>query len=487
MQNLSKASEQRMLEALEKAATRIAEGDHPNDALIKAAGDAKIPAGHVRLMVNAINTGRTNSHRETADDPLDKSAEFPLADAPTILSALYPDTVSTKSASHATTAVAAEYKQPPHFLETRRRKEMQKTAQAIDWRMTNKKLEIHTDPDRPAKLAWDKVHHLHVNVDETRRVMTETHNRAYKVAQDLRNYFKSAGHISFPEVADNARIMFGDQAARVLRTVAGPALSEKRACFLTPVDTTKAPYSLILEAIKLAAEYSARQEAYTAAVKTANDEAKALLDPFARGPAEGRSVMVNLSSWPGSTKQSVAEEPPKGKSLAGHILGWGASTSKNLVSSGLGLAPAGDIAKDVGKRFSGGESAPKSELLSDLMDPSHDMEIRNIQSEALLNDLMANDDVIRGHHPEEVVDAYNEVSQLAPYASTQKAIIRDLLRKRLSGGGAALDQFMIGDALNSQSKLKEQHVTPETSLSTMKDMGVLPGVTQTHSKSVLGK
>jgi len=90
MSRLSKQTEQRLTEALEKVATLVSEGEHPNDAIVKVASDAGIPAGHVNLMVTAFNTGRTETQRKIGQDIFEKSAEFDLADAEDILNRMYP-------------------------------------------------------------------------------------------------------------------------------------------------------------------------------------------------------------------------------------------------------------------------------------------------------------------------------------------------------------------------------------------------------------
>jgi hypothetical protein len=84
MQSLSKAAEQKLIAAIEKAASLVNTGTAPNDAIIKSAAEANIPAGHINLMVHAYNTGRTTKQREQGSDPLEKAADFQLADAETV-------------------------------------------------------------------------------------------------------------------------------------------------------------------------------------------------------------------------------------------------------------------------------------------------------------------------------------------------------------------------------------------------------------------
>jgi hypothetical protein len=160
----------------------------------------------------------------------------------------------------------------------------------------------------------------------------------------------------------------------------------------------------------------------------------------------------------------------------------------SFITRGLGAVNAADIAKEVAKKLP--TSRPTADLekgdLRSLMDPAHEMEIRNIQSEALLNDLMANDEVIRGHDPEEVIDAYNEVSQLVPFSSNKKAIVRDLIRKRLSGGANALEQFGISDITNTQEKLRNMGTIQDPQLNMLRDIGAVPSAASpTSTRSVL--
>ena len=72
MRALSKEAEQKLIGAIERAATLVNEGADPNSAIIKSASEASIPAGHINLMVHAYNTGRTNKQREHGNDTLEK-------------------------------------------------------------------------------------------------------------------------------------------------------------------------------------------------------------------------------------------------------------------------------------------------------------------------------------------------------------------------------------------------------------------------------
>jgi hypothetical protein len=69
---------------------------------------------------------------------------------------------------------------------------------------------------------------------------------------------------------------------------------------------------------------------------------------------------------------------------------------------------------------------------------------------------MANDDVISGFHPDDVLQHYNEISQLAPRAASQEGLVREILRKRLEGGKNAIDPYDVDLLLNIENKIKQR-------------------------------
>jgi hypothetical protein len=317
--------------------------------------------------------------------------------------------------------------------------------------MTDKKPVVERDPTTAMKKAMATIQKSNQDIELQRMELTRQRDTAIKLATALRTYFATPGHIPFEEVTSNSNILFGKSAAIILDAVK-PTKEGTIKQASVPVNLTAAPYSLVKQAIELASTFVTKREAYNAAVKTAYDESSQLLRPFGRTPAQGLSVMADLCS-------------PQ-------IKHGGFS---DLVRSGFGVMTAGNIGQEIARKVPGTQPTTALEQgdLSSLMDPAHEREIRNIQSEAMLNDLIANDDVIRGYDPEEAVDAFNEISQLAPYSSNTKVIMRDLMRKRLAGGASALDQFTVGDTLGQQQKLRDLNTPNEPRMNALKDLGVM--------------
>ncbi len=455
MSKLSKASEKRLMIALEKAASLISTGLHPNEAIIKAAGDEKVPSGHIKLMVNAINTGTTNAHRTSKKDPLEKAADFPLADVPAILNVLYPDKVKSAAIEIRETTISDEYKIPPRWVKAAQTS-IKPTIQVPA--LTEKKYEPARDEFTATKKAQAALDRLRITHDAAREELSSVVDASIKAAHDLEEYFLTPGAFNYDEVKENSVLMFGKAAEAVFSHIEKRGSAKRN---MHPVDTNKAPYSYVQRLIKISGDFHEKAAAYGAAQKSLIDETRKFYDPFVLSPSLGHSVLTGLSSL-----MQKSAEPAK-------------TWLGDVVRGGFGMMAGGDTAKGIAKNIPGTRPPSEKEELDDLrsvLDPSHESEIRNIQSEALLNDLMANDEVVSGYDPEEVLDAFNEISQMTPYAANKKVIMRDLLRKRLAGGGQALDQFTIGDTLKSQQTLKDLNTVPEVNISVLRSLGILPNV-----------
>ncbi len=445
---LSKEAQKNLMTALDAVATHISSGEHPNDAVVKVASDMQIPAGHIHLMVNAINTGSTNAHRMSHDNTLEKASSFPLASTDKILAELYPDQVKTKKAQQQASVISSDYKSSPNWLNAQSKRE--KLARNINWSMTDKKVN-YIKEDKSAKEAYCKTIKMKKDVDAKKLAVTAITGEADKVANELREYFKQTNSYNYKTVKANAEIMFGKQASAILEPIA----PKKQVVFSDEGyhNNEVKPYTLIQSLIKLAAEYKTKVDEYNQAVKVANVEGAKLMLPFGAGPKQGRSVLEDRSS----TIEKSANVLP-------------------FLTSAMGLMNARNLG-NMANQYTPLRSPESLQAgtFNDLTDPGHESEIRNIQSEALLNDLMANDDVIQGYDPEEVVDAFNEVSQIAPFAANKKVIMRDLIRKRLAGGSQAIDQFTTSETLKQQDMLKGLNALPERSniysQSVMKDLG----------------
>lgn len=110
-------------------------------------------------------------------------------------------------------------------------------------------------------------------------------------------------------------------------------------------------------------------------------------------------------------------------------IGSGVAATKGLLENTLG---------------SDATEAKVQKELGNLSDPAHEDELRAIKAQAMLSEMMG-DEVIGGYPRDKVLNTYNEISQLAPRASTQPLAMRALLRKNLESNAEPFEAAEIAD------------------------------------------
>jgi len=583
-QKLSKASEARILDALEAVHDLMDKGQEPTDALYKVASERRMPAGYIKIMANAINTGRTNDHRQSSENLFDKAAEFPLANAHEVLERMYPSEVKTAAQKEREITVSTEYSRMPSSELVKKAayqptpnmavkppkslyapwnhnspyktqsdfygnipapgwkdvKPFRRAGQMPTWEEHTQLMpppsnpggairNVETEPEpglpgadsvvneldtapKPGK-GWDKaklpaqtgdsvtntldtapsktkpipginkigsyepypqdpkellrfalgrVKQAEILVDEARLEAAKTHDVCVKQADELTEYFRKPGSLAYEEVHFNSKVLFGEKAAKYLDLIGSrlpKQIREKRAYADNPVDIDAPPYSMLRKALKTVDDYFSKKADYASAIENWKEVQASELRPFARTIAfKGKSVLEGVSS-------EIDTEYEK------QALNWMGG------AAGLLGGPYAQLARSVASRVPGAPTDTgdlEKKDLSKLLDPSHESEIRNIQAEAMLNNLMANDEVIKTYDPEDVLDAYNEISQISPRAATQTALMRSLIRSRLSGGAGALDNFTIDSLSGMENKFKTRD-EPNGAFSAYKDLGLIGG------------
>jgi hypothetical protein len=441
MKKLSKEAEDRLLGAIEKTAKLVNDGSHPNEAIVKAAQEDGIPPGQINLMVHAYNTGRTTRQRQEGDSPLERAAEFPLADAKTVLDRMYPDQVKTAGEITRDTTVSLEYAVPPTgLLERRARRELLKEGQSIDWRRWARGDEevvaedpgpLPGDPAERMKKAYCNAERLQREVNEARREVAVAMDKMATTFHDVTEYFRQPGSTPIPVVKEQAFLLHGDKGRQLIDEVVKvtPGLSKfarhqvKVSNYLLgPADGEI--YGLISQFMDELDHYKKCKQAHADLLAKHAETAEALIRPFVERP---RSVLDELGYSTEKEKTALGVMPAL----------IGASAIKNLLAGG-------------------GPEAGQAETeaaLADLTDPAHEQELRNIRAQAMLQDMMMNDPVIAGYDPEEALDAYNDIVQVTPRAADQRVVMQPLLRKRLEQG--ALDPFEVDQMLGLEEKQKK--------------------------------
>jgi len=454
MKKLSKEAEDRLLGAIEKTAALVNDGTHPNDAIVKAAQDGGVPPGQINLMVHAYNTGRTTRQRQEGDSPLSKAAEFPLADAATVLDRLYPDKVKTAGEITRDTAVSLEYAVPPTgMLERRAKRQIVKQGADVDWTRWSRgeyadekgdvhQLDVHatdpgalpTDPAMAMKKAYCDADRLQREINDARRHEASAMDKMATTFHEITQYFRKSGASPIPVVREQAFLLHGGKARDLIDEVVKvtPGLmkfSQHKTAEVSNYRLESADgevYGLISEFLDGLDTYKQCKQAHAETLTKNAERAEDLLRPFAQRPL---SVLTELGY---STSRKTKRAGVASGAVMPSLLG--ASAIKNLFQGGYDDAVKKETERSLGH----------------LTDPGHEAELRNIRTQAMLQDMMVNDPVISGYDSQEALDAYNDIVSMTPRAADQQLIIQPLLRKRLEQG--TLDSFDVDQMLGMEEK-----------------------------------
>lgn len=439
MSQFGKEAEDRLIGCMRQVQGLVSDGEDPTQAIVKVAKENQVHSDMLPLMVQAYNTGRQTFQRDKCGAEgkgiLCKVADFPIARLEDVREALYPTKVAEVIFPTDPNVVSTDYSAPPRPFQQDVQAAREKVASA-KVRMTEppKPLEGQDPHIKMAKIYGrkDRAERRVKAAEQNQRIARE---RFLLAIGQVGEYFKQAEYARLPmhEVGYNARALYGEAALDTLRYAAARNRTplpdfNKAPKIARPVDPSQAPYTLIKLAIDRCQEAVEAAREAQRLTKEASAEVEDLFRPFCPKPVTPPTRVLD-------TPQSRAE---KKAGLFGSL------------AAGL----SGGTAASIGQSLS---AKPTTELVDDisleLNDPAHVDELRQIEARAVLNDMMANDEVVSGYDPDEVANAYNEIVATSPSLATQPLALRPLLRKRLSAG--AMEPFEAQQAAEIEKTIRQ--------------------------------
>lgn len=487
--------ETRITTSLGRMSDLVNSGAHPTDALYKIATEARMPAGHVRLMAHAYNTGRTLHQMRSNDELHEKLAEFPLADAADVLERMFPSQVKTAGEIFHSQAISPDYQLPPHYwVERKKLTEKQAAAGQIDLRAGFARLDGHetppdlvtvpSDPRVAVKRALDTRRDLEREVEELRLQAIGAQYNALESLQKLAAYFRQTTALPLPAVRENVTSVHGSRGAKLMDKVA--ELLGPRGQRFGPVDMQKAYQDLDQYQTKVA-EHQARQAMPSIfddpvpdrpplperqAVKAASSQHYVYWDqePYnlvtACFDACQRAVTTKVVSetFQKEASDTIAERllpfVPTVRSVTTGSIWDAVSLTDGEKHAGmlpfLAAGAIGGYTKGLGEAASKGYDSRLQKTVGQLSE--NDDNIRAIQTRTMLHDMLQNDPVISGYAPDQVVDAFNRISEVAPRASQHRLIAQSLVRKYLEQA-SVVDPFDVDQLLGVEQKLSNRDTT----------------------------
>jgi hypothetical protein len=427
MRALSKEAEQKLISAIERAASLVNDGASPNDAIIKSASDANVPAGHINLMVHAYNTGRTNKQREQGEDAVEKAADFQLADANKVMAALYPAQVKTSAELRQDTTVSTEYAVSPAGFIGRRAAAQQKAAAAKYELPASTWTPAPRDELSAARREYSQRVAEKRAAEELRRQATAAHSKAAASMEKLCEYFRVPGNMSFNDALREVGLRLGETGVSVLQKVAAvyPHLAKQA--------TTKNDYFGTLPVVTLVEQVVRDVTAYNDAQRNVPQKTASAQTPKAAPEVVTGSILYDAKTAPLALK--VAAVAAKGKKKPEQPEPAPLGSYSGVISHmGKIMGPQAALAK---ADAAGDPKAQKEKAYMRISDSDHENRLQQIKSRGVLNDLILNDPVISGYDPHEVASAYNQIAEMAPNFTGSSAAMQALLRKRLEAGQLA--------------------------------------------------
>jgi hypothetical protein len=453
MKKLTPATERRLMECINLTTDNVNDGMHPNAAIIKAASAAGVAPGEVKLVVHAYNTGRTARQRVEGDDPFEKSAEFEMADLPTILDEMYPDNV--KKASVNDFEISPEYSFSPKPM-LARLGSREKRAIHVDWKTLGDTTIVApaaypSDPKAAMQKASANADRLKTDVEEHRRKAASAFDDMAETFTGLTGYFRRPDARPIPVVKEAVMLIHGGKGEEVMDQLikVTPSLMKlanhktgqsllgtrgrEKMCSVDSLDATDEPFPAIARLLGQVDTYKRLKQAWSEKQAEAKQQAEVLLRPFAV-PAVSLSILG----------PSLDDEMAK----AAGFNPMGMMGSVALMQNMVGRPAANRLKAPE-------ESQLVESTLQDLTDPAHEAKIRGINTQAMLQDLVLNDPVISGYDPEEVSTAYNDLVQISPSLADQKLPMQAMLRKQLQQG--QLDQFEVDQLMDTENKARQRN------------------------------
>ena len=391
---MSKQDEAKLIQNTEKVIELVNNGLDPTEAVIKVASSENLTPTITQRILEAYNQSRT-LHELSEKKGSARLETFPIANADAVRGRLFPD--STPSKIHEKTASVARSfygKSTPNYFELikaanlRQSVVMEKTASCGGMSagqlaaITINKRKEKNKKDLEKKAAYDLEQELKRDKENLNQL---TQSLSEKVASALLN-----SSDKFHEIEIALKRQFGSSIEPIIKMAFDSSrlmrLNQRRAL----------PHEL--------------------------DASSYTLSDF-RPPAFG-SIENVINSATSFHKKSQELKRLKGEEKTAFF-----DMTRGAIS---GLYSAANDFKGLDEKLYNKEL---DKAVDKLQDPKFRDHLNQIKVQAMLHDLMSNDEVISSYEGDKVVDLFNQIYDIAPDVASKPAIMRDLLRRGLVNGG----------------------------------------------------
>lgn len=428
----------KLVAATGKICDYVNDGATPTEAAVKVATETNLLPSQIEMICRSYNAAAVNEARRDGGTFVEKYAAVEKVNPADVLDKLFPSKVKAANDS-----LVAEVYRPQASRRVKVAKEKAKPQYArpecdcgCGERPTYCKFAGMSRYKR-ASLLRDELQEIRGQV---RRIRTDMVSKVAKVADSLTasqardiNYLLSVRKIAEDLYGEPGRLLV-DRA--VAKKTPG-FLQKKYAADLEtfPGRQVKLAYDRNFPVIK------AVREAINALEKFSN----ASKSYIAHG-VRIRRKLAELTTDESQYADEAAIMPPgvSGKDI------WNENWDKvSAVLPALVGAGALQLWRD---EHGGGSDSSKDkkdklvEMRLKLNDPQHNMELRRIESEAMLNKMLEDDSVISSYPPDQIAKAFEELETSVPGLIENQLLLRANLRRQLQGNLTPMEAASVVDA-----------------------------------------
>lgn len=440
MNKLSDKQVKNLNVAIDKTMDMIdATGCDPNDAIIKVASDMRLTPDYIPVIVAAYNNGAQYAQRENGNSILEKTAKFPIANIECINNKLYKN---TKKASAQLYTISDNFFDLPVSVTVKQNNLDKQLLYAPVVKAASYRRDNSTQIKYETRVN-DGVNTILESIRMEKSAASDAYDDAIK---DLAEYLHLNSSPSVPYATKLATMVYGKTGDVVVKAAANRfSLSDKPKQFEPCISEKDQLYICCDNCIKKLAEYNkiCDQE-----LELMQKCAKVLKPMVTRRVNAIYSASTENDANPAyffqKKKNAVEETTPNTKSAASLFPTVGGydevSRSSKLPFSDLSGLEA--LVRPQWRDLNPYEH----NIMRSLDDPEQDAKLRDITVKTNLIDLINTDEYLSDQDPEEVIDAYNELMEIAPEIHNKKPLLRAALRQYLESGGIDVQSLgLIGD------------------------------------------
>jgi hypothetical protein len=422
---MTASSADQLASAVELAQQHLDAGDSPTDAVVKAAKALQLPREMIRLTAHAHNIAQQTALHKSADDILARLQDHPLADGQVAIERVYGEKQASLAEKQHHSVVSPVYGAPPPRIvekaatlaEVPALTPPKSTTPMYAAGMTTgsgirQAIKQSRAIEREVEEAWNATF-PHRDLFLRRLEKLATH---FRQQNDPFEAFLTADHFAtrvFPEKAAAVAAVMDGIAAKLQdgRHTVKRAAADGGQGGLVEAHAGVMPYCLINDVVNAAEQWVIAGDHHAELRDTMVEKIATLMAPYDHSLDDAPCVLV------------------------GHREMWNKASS-GMINGMLGGAAASSLADNLaGTRLGKSVDSLTSDARSEFESASHANDLRAIDAQVLLHDMMHNDEVLSGYDPQEIMHAYNQISDIGPRLATHSLTIRPLLHKMMSQGG----------------------------------------------------